>query len=385
MGENEKRRSIVLRRVARGSLTLEQATRVLNLSYRHLKRVWKRFRDEGTVGLAHRSKGRPSNRAFHDGFREQILVLYREQPPGTGPTRFAAILARQGIAVDHETLRRWLIDRGAWKPSRSRAMPRQPGPEAHGFGELLTLVSLYDGWLGPERPQSFLLVLHDEATSRILCSLAAEDSCEPVLRLLAGWIDRHGLPAALRCPRRSPGMDPPRTLPAAAAGSVAFGATLSRACERLGVELETLSPVQARAWREGRRDLLTMLRRELVHGAAAGVDEATSLLLGPTGDFLNHRFASGTAAVENYHVKIVDGTDLRRILCVDRLCRVGPGGVVSDGRHDFRLSTGAASAGALPSSVVVSEWLDGSIHIANAGTELPFIVEPGGSRPRLAI
>jgi len=344
MGESEKRRSIVLRRVARGTLTLEQATRLLNLSYRHLKRVWKRFRAEGSTGLAHRSKGRPSNRAFQDEFREEILRLYRGQPAGTGPTRFAAALAREGIAVDHETLRRWLIDRGAWKPNRSRAVPRLCGPAARGFGELLTLVSQYDGWLGPNRPGSFLFVLNDEATSRTLCSLSSADSCEPVLRLLAAWIDRYGLPAALRCPRRLAALQ--RAAPGGEAPAVREGSprsALGRACDRLGVDLATLSSSQARAWLEGRRDILTALRRELACRAAGGVDQATALLFGAAGDSLNRRFAASSAGVDNYHVPIVDGTDLRGILCVQRPCAAGPGGTVIDGRREYRPAVGQAA------------------------------------------
>ncbi|MGO9307891.1 MAG: helix-turn-helix domain-containing protein, partial [Spirochaetia bacterium] len=110
MSENENRRSIVLSRVRQHTLTLDQAARILALSSRHMKRIWKRFRQEGERGLAHGNRGRPSNRAFSEEFKKEVLRRYRRDTPGLGPTRFAGELGAQGIAIDHETLRRWLIE-----------------------------------------------------------------------------------------------------------------------------------------------------------------------------------------------------------------------------------------------------------------------------------
>jgi len=383
MSEGEKRRSIVLRRVASGALTLEQATRVLGLSYRHMKRVWKRFRDEGTDGLAHKGKGRPSNRAFQDGFREGVLATYRDQPPGTGPTQFAGTLAAKGMHIDHETLRRWLLESGAWRLRRSRPAPRQPEPTVRGFGEQLTLVSLLDGWLGPSQPASVLLILHDEATARILCSLACEDSCESAMRLVGAWIERHGLPAALRCPRRyvcEENRHP--TLEQQLRGGQSRAA-LARACDRLGVDIGLLSPPQAKAWQADNRVVLDALKRELGRRPAASVEQATSMLFGAAGESLNRRFASRGEGVPDFHVPIVDGTDLRRFLCVDHTCRVDPNGIVSVGHRQFRLMNGFRPPRKMPPTVVVSEWLDGSFHINDQGMELPFL-EMGAGR-RLAI
>ncbi len=382
MSEREKRRSLVLRRVAAGALTLEQATRVLSLSYRHMKRVWKRYRDEGTEGLAHKGKGRPSNRAFQDGFREEVLRRYNEQPPGTGPTQFAIMLASQGVFVDHETLRRWLLDSGAWKLSRCKPAPRPSEPSVRGFGELLTLVSLSDSWLGTGLPSSFLLFLYDEATSQMMCSLAHEDSCEAAMRLLGAWIERFGLPAALRCQRRfgSEENNHP-TLEQQLRGGEQRTA-LARACERLGVDMTIMG--QAKAWLNDRSEILEAVRSELRRRGAADVDQATKLLFGSAGDALNRRFAERAAAGQDFHVPIVDGTDLRRFLCVDRVCRVEANGIINVGHRQFRMAD--ALRRPLPARVVVSEWLDGSFHALDEGMELPlFEMDAAHPTRRLAI
>jgi hypothetical protein len=92
----------------------------MGVSYRHAKRLYRRYLDAGPAGLIHRSAGRPSNRAMAAVIREQVLELVREtRAAGTnglrGPTSLAAQLAAEkGITIDHETLRRWMIAAGLW-------------------------------------------------------------------------------------------------------------------------------------------------------------------------------------------------------------------------------------------------------------------------------
>jgi hypothetical protein len=51
----------VLGRVKAGSLRLVEAAELMGLSYRHAKRVWKRYRAMGAKGLRHLGCGRESN------------------------------------------------------------------------------------------------------------------------------------------------------------------------------------------------------------------------------------------------------------------------------------------------------------------------------------
>ena len=62
MSEKERRRKSVLDGVLAGRLTLRSASERLGLSYRHCRRSYRRFGEEGDAGLVHRSRGRRSNR-----------------------------------------------------------------------------------------------------------------------------------------------------------------------------------------------------------------------------------------------------------------------------------------------------------------------------------
>jgi transposase len=62
MSLRELRRVEVLARVKSKELKVVDAASLVGVSYRQGKRLWKRYREEGTKGLKHRSVGRASAR-----------------------------------------------------------------------------------------------------------------------------------------------------------------------------------------------------------------------------------------------------------------------------------------------------------------------------------
>src|SRR5260370_40518277 len=79
MRTRELRRAEVLGRVKSKTVRLTDAAKILELSYRQTKRLWKRYRGEGAKGLQHRSAGRGSNRAKPEEFRRKVLQLIRKK------------------------------------------------------------------------------------------------------------------------------------------------------------------------------------------------------------------------------------------------------------------------------------------------------------------
>src|SRR5947207_1351930 len=83
MSTGELRRAEVLGRVKSKALRLTDAAKILELSYRQTKRLWKRYRGEGAKGLQHRSAGKGSNRAKPEEFRRKVMQLIRKKYSGT--------------------------------------------------------------------------------------------------------------------------------------------------------------------------------------------------------------------------------------------------------------------------------------------------------------
>lgn len=59
MSAKERKRSKVLERVGQGELKLIDASKLLELSYRHTKRINRGYRESGDYGLVHGNRGRP--------------------------------------------------------------------------------------------------------------------------------------------------------------------------------------------------------------------------------------------------------------------------------------------------------------------------------------
>src|SRR5216683_1063554 len=126
MSKRELGRVEVLTRVRSKQLRVVDASRLLGVSYRQAKRLWKRYRDEGAAGLQHRSAGRSSNRAHDEKFRQRVLRRVREKYGGAVGERFGPTLAAEhlesedGLKVHAETLRRWMLAEGLWSRERKR-------------------------------------------------------------------------------------------------------------------------------------------------------------------------------------------------------------------------------------------------------------------------
>src|ERR1700688_1473964 len=118
MSKRELRRVGVLARVASEELKLVDAAKMLSLSYRQVRRIWRRYEKEGAEGLKHRSAGRESNRAKPKKFRAKVMRLLRKKYTGVVGERFGPTLARErrgsekNVELHCEPWRRWMLAEG---------------------------------------------------------------------------------------------------------------------------------------------------------------------------------------------------------------------------------------------------------------------------------
>src|SRR6266852_4687706 len=145
MSTRELQRAEVMGPVRSKALKVVNAVEILELSYRQAKRLWGRYRKEGAKGLKHRSAGKSSNRAKPEKFRQKVLRRIREKYSGTEQRRFGPTLAAEhlaeedGLQVDGETLRRWMLAEGLWSRMRRRKAHRKRRERKAHVGELVQL------------------------------------------------------------------------------------------------------------------------------------------------------------------------------------------------------------------------------------------------------
>jgi transposase len=203
MSEWELRRAEVLARVKAGELGLRNAAELMAVSYRQGRRLWKRYGEQGAKGLQHRSAGRRSQRAKAAGFREKVLRLVRRKYGGEVGERFGPTLAAEhlesdeGLKVDHETLRRWMLAEGLWSRERKRKQHRKRRQRKEHFGELVQLDGSFEQWLPGSVEKQCLMNMVDDATGKTLSGLHRQETTWAAADVLRAWIEKYGVPHCL--------------------------------------------------------------------------------------------------------------------------------------------------------------------------------------------
>jgi transposase len=364
MSAKERARKGVLDEVVRQRRTLSDAALEMRVSYRHAKRLLARYRAEGDAGLVHRSRGRPSSRAKPIEVREAALERCRTDFAGLGPTLAAEKLAEEGLSIDHETLRRWLIAKGQWQRRRKRGQHRSRRERKARFGELLQLDGSDHAWFGEDRERACLMNLVDDATGKTLSLMAEEETTEVAMRALWRWVERYGIPRALYLDRKSVYVairQPTREEQLAGIEPrTAFGA----ACQKLGIALITAYSPQAKGRVERNHGVYQdRFVHELRLKGITDIAGANTLLHNGFIDGLNAKFAKPPRDAKDAHRPLPRRQKLQDVFCIDEVRTVSNDWCI---RHENRHYQIAKLNAPLPKpgeKVTVRRWLDGSLHL----------------------
>ena len=197
LSSRERDRLVVLRQVKAGKLTQAAAGEQLRLSPRWVKKLMKRLKSDGDGGLAHRLRGRASNRGHGAEVRRKAVELIGERYADYGPTLAAEVLASEhSVKVNRETVRQWMSAERIWKPKREKLKQVHVWRERRQQrGELVQWDTSTHDWLeGRSAEPVYLIAMIDDATSELTARFAAGDSSEENMRLLWRYIERHGRP-----------------------------------------------------------------------------------------------------------------------------------------------------------------------------------------------
>jgi len=188
----------LMSRIADGVLKLCLAAEMMKVSYRQAKRIWRRYRQEGDGGLVHKSRGRCSNRTRPAGERKRALALYERVYHGFGPLLASEHLATDhGLIIDHETLRRWLIAAGFWKPRHKREKHRSARERRPRRGDLVQIDGSEHDWFEGSGPRPVLMVMIDDATNTTLARFYTAEDTAAAFDIFERYIRLYGLPRAL--------------------------------------------------------------------------------------------------------------------------------------------------------------------------------------------
>jgi hypothetical protein len=374
MSGKERRRLEMLSQVRDGKLSVARAGRLLGLSERQVRRLWKRYGQEGAAGLVHGLRGRGSNAAKAD-LRAEAVAGYRCGFQGLGAAHAADLLGGAGLRVPRQTLWRWLRQEGLLARTRRVGRHRIRRPRRPSVGELVQMDGSTHRWLGEAAPACVLFVMIDDASSRVLARFYASEDTAAAFDLFGRYARAHGLPLALYVDKdsiyqvndaqaqeacRQAGKKPPVTQ---------FG----RAMAALGVQIIPAGSPQAKGRVERvNRTLQDRLVKELALAGITDLAAANAYLGGGFLERLHALIGVQPAASADLHRPLDRRVKLGEVLCLQEERVVGADWCVRYQNRFLQIDRRHASAALAGRSVQVLELADGTLKLKRQDRELTF-------------
>jgi transposase len=365
MSRKERDRLKVMAALAERRMRQKEASRLLPLSVRQVRRILARYRAQGDAGLVHRSRGRPSNRRLAEATRRQAVALVTKHYRDFGPTLAAEKLQeRDHVRVSRETLRQWMIEGGLWKTRRPARAVHLWRPRRPCFGELVQMDTSEHAWFEDRAAaQPVLVSMMDDATGRQVKRFFPADTTEANLEVLGRWLRKYGRPVAIYADRDSIfRVNRPPTRRETLAGRPAetqFG----RALRELGLAYIAAGSPQAkgRVERSFQTDQDRLVKELRLQGIAT-IEAANAYLEAEYLPMLNRRFAVRAGSSVDAH-RPVQGYDLAALLSVQTVRTVANDYTVRHGGRRYQVERRSITGGLRGGKVIVEERLDGTCRL----------------------
>jgi len=314
--QGELKRLHVIEKVLEGIVKQVEAAEILSLSGRQIRRIVKRIRSEGSRGIIHRSRGRPSNRRISHKIKERVIHLYRAQYKDFGPTLASEkLLERNGIRINDETLRMWLIEAGDWKKIRKTRGHRQWRERKHHDGEMVQLDGSHHDWFEGRGPWCVLMGYIDDATGRVFGRFYDYEGTIPAMDSFKRYVKKHGLPLSVYLDKYKTYKSTAKPTIQDELNDVEPLSDFERALRELGVEVVHANSPQAK--RRIERLFGTFQDRLVKEMRLRGIRtiEEANIFLEEYLPIYNQRFSVSPKERDNLHRPLGRGLDLDAILC----------------------------------------------------------------------
>lgn len=373
--EKEMDRLSVIRCVIGRKLTWLEAARQLDLSKRQIGNLVSRVRKEGSSGVIHRLKNRPSNNQLPAGSLQEALKLVQLQYPDFGPT-FASEKLQENhhIVVSRETLRKGMIHSGAWQPRQRKPKHRSWRPRRLCVGELVQLDGSYHDWFEGRGPIGALVAYIDDATSNILYAKFVEgEDTLTLFKTTQAYLERWGRPKALYADKHAVYHVNKQTMVEPHLRDPQPMTQFTRAMAELGIEVIAAHSPQAKGRVERAFGTLQdRLVKEMRLQGISNVFEANRFLLEEFIPDYNQRFGVLPANPLDAHRPLLPTHNLDEILSFKTQRRVMNNFTVRFQNRLFQLLKDQPVRILPRDKVLVEIHINGSIRLVSKGKELDY-------------
>lgn len=369
----------VIKQVLEKRLTGIAAAARLGMTDRQVRRVCCRVREEGSRGVLHKNKGRPSNRRLSDELLSQAMsTVHDEMWEGFKPT-FARekLLKFYGLRIGLETLRKTMIATGVWHGRRRGARHRAWRERRACIGMMVQLDGSPHDWFEGRGPKCTLLIFIDDATSLVQYGVFVDgEDTMSLMRATKVYLRRFGRPVVLYVDKGGVYRVNKHYEDEADRPATQF----ARAMGELGVEVIWAHSPQAKGRVErGFETHQDRLVKELRLAGISTMEAANEFLWKVYIPDHNARCAVAPREAGDAHRPLRASHRLDEILSLRETRGVGNDFTVRFESNWFQLLADSALRIKPKDKVEVERRLDGSLHVRAKGRYVPF--KTLGKRP----
>lgn len=389
MSGEEIRRLRVVQDVISRRVTQAEAADLLGLSVRQLRRIFKRVKAQGELGVVHGLAGKKSNRALKSMQVDQILALwnnkYREC--GLNFTHFTEKLNElEKLAVGRESVRKLLRSQALCgeRKVKKAGRHRKRRERRERFGELLQQDTSPHDWLGTGEIFHLVANVDDSGTQLLHAELFHADGTLQNLKVLKEVFRQHGLPVSIYTDKAAwfHHNAKRKRMPFDQDAEVEIRplTQIGRGLKHLGVEMIVAHSPQAKGRIERMNGTLQdRLISELKIEGIREIQQANRFIRERFIPDFNLRFAKPPASLESAFVRLADPRVLDEILCLEFPGQVQNDNTVTRQTTNFRYRLQCGATAARPhwakAPVRVRITTEGELKLAHAGTGEPIPFE----------
>jgi transposase len=199
MNSKEMNRLEVMQKLAERGMNQKKAAKELGISPRQVKRLWKRYREKGAVGLVSQQRGKASHNHLAEATERAVVDLLHSRYADFGPTLAQEkLVEKDGLEISVSSVRKIMIVEELWKAKKARKVQAYQMRERRScFGELVQIDGSPYDWFEGRAPKCTLLVFIDDATGKLVQLLFVEsESFFSYCQAAEGYFTRCGKPGA---------------------------------------------------------------------------------------------------------------------------------------------------------------------------------------------
>jgi transposase len=373
MSNREITRLEVMQRLKDKRLSQKEAARMLGISTRQVRRLWKAYRKKGAKGLVSQRRGKPSNNRMDAGIAQQALDLIKEKYEDFGPTLAHEKLTEvHQLQLSRESVRRIMIEEGVWKPKHAKQSPTHQMRERRAcFGELVQIDGSDHDWFEGRGPKCTLLVYIDDATGQLLeLWFVPDETTFAYFEASRHYFERYGKPVAFYSDKHGIFRVNQEQTVGLGSGLTQFG----RAMLELDIQIICANSPQAKGRVErANQTLQDRLVKELRLQDISDIDSANAFLPEFRKDF-NQRFAVQPRSTHDAHRPLLKTENLNMIFTDQKTGTLSKNLTIQHNKVIYQIQSTRPDYTLRNATVTVCENAKGVVTILYKHEPLPYTI-----------